>query len=39
MRGAKVIVEDCANVKKREKALIITDFETENCAQLLVEMA
>lgn len=39
LRGAKVIVEDCANVKKGEKVLIITDFETENCAQLLAGVA
>jgi leucyl aminopeptidase (aminopeptidase T) len=28
MRGAKVIIEDCANIKKGEKVLIVTDFET-----------
>ncbi len=39
MRGAKVIVEDCANVKKGEKVLIITDFETQNCGQLIAGVA
>jgi leucyl aminopeptidase (aminopeptidase T) len=35
MRGAKVIVEDCASIKKGERVLIVTDFETVNCAQIL----
>jgi len=39
LRGAKVILENCANVKKGEKLLIIADFETENCAQLLAGVA
>ena len=39
MKGAKVIVEDCANVKKGEKVLIITDFETDDCARLLAGVA
>jgi len=38
-RGAKVILENCANVKKGEKVLIIADFETASSAQLLAGVA
>jgi 2,5-dihydroxypyridine 5,6-dioxygenase len=39
LRGAKVILENCANVKKGEKLLIIADFETASSAQLLTGVA
>jgi 2,5-dihydroxypyridine 5,6-dioxygenase len=35
MKGAKVIAENCASIKKGEKVLIVTDFETFTCAQIL----
>lgn len=35
-KGAKVIVENCASIKKGEKVLIVTDFEVVNSAQILV---
>jgi len=38
-RGAKVIVENCASIKKGEKVLIVTDFETVRSAQIIAEAA
>lgn len=35
MKGAKVIAENCASIKEGETVLIVTDFETVSCAQLL----
>ena len=39
MKGARIIVEDCASIKKGEKLLIVTDFETVSCAQILAGVA
>ncbi len=35
MKGARVIVEICASIKKEEKVLIVTDFEAVSSAQIL----
>jgi len=34
-RGARIIIEDCANIKSGEKVLIISDFESIGSAELL----
>lgn len=39
MRGARIILENCASVKEGESVLIVTDFETVSCAQLLAGVA
>ena len=38
-RGAKKIVEYCADVKPAERVLIITDFHTQDCAECVARAA
>lgn len=39
MRGAKVIVENCASIKEGEQVLIVADFETVSSAQIIAKAA
>ena len=39
MRGAKVIVENCASIKEREQVLIVTDFKTVSSALIIAKTA
>jgi len=39
MRGAKILVENCANVKKGEKVLVITDTEMTSIAETVAGAA
>lgn len=39
MRGAKVIVENCASIKEREQVLIVSDFKTVSSAEIIAKAA
>lgn len=39
IQGARIVVENCASIKKREKVFVVTDYETFSSALLIAKAA